>query len=535
MENGVTSNPKKLRLIAVLFFLALTLFYLSLTPGTIEGQGYNQENLIAANQVAANLINAVTGHALVRVQWTRHGFLEPLLHLPLALVNRAIFGDSVKWLGRLAILQPILATSLLCTLLLVWSYRLTADFRWAVLLAACGALGTMLWPYAYIGLETTQSLAMFAVAFLTLGRSPKRTWPEVLLLGLLCAVAVTVKLNGIFLLPATSYLVFHYFWQTDERRSEQAPLPQPPIHRRGAKNAEESQRSKIIKLASVVALTAIAQFANHFAKSNYWTEGDAGLSYFKELLVDDVMMAALQAFSYFGSANKSLLLYCPILILSFLALGKAYRRQPKLVVFALLALSGMIGGFSIIRMWAEETWGPRYLHVAIAPLLLCLAAAKSSIEFDWRKEFLLLALLAIGFWVSLLGSWFPYTLLHTTAIQSSQSTLENIQFNPKWNHIRFNWQLFKLWVRGNSQTELWPAPSHWWFVKPDDAPPEKSVDLRDFATPQPMLAQSWRPTMSASFGLFKFMRGVCLLCLALSFPLWGKLIRTAFLSPNGEH
>jgi hypothetical protein len=505
MEHPIAPNPKKFRHVCWLFFLALTLFYLSLTPGTIEGQGYNQENLIAANQLATNLVNFTSGRPLVRVQWSRHGFIEPLLHLPLALVNRAVFGDSVKWLGRLAILQPILATSLLCTLLLIWSFRLTANFRWAVLLAACGALGTMLWPYVYIGLETTQSLALFAVAFMVLGRNPTRSWSEALLLGLLCAVAVTVKQNGIFLLPATAYLVFHYFWRTNKFRLK---------------------RSDWLKLASVVALTGMTQFANHFAKSNYWTEGDAGLNYFRGLLVDDVWMAALQAFSYFGSANKSLLVYCPVLVLSFLSLGKAYRRQPELVVFALLTLGGMIGGFSIIRMWAEETWGPRYLHVAIAPLLLCLAATKSSVEFIWRKEMLLLTLLAFGFWVSLLGSLFSYTALHLAAIQSRQSTLEHIQHDLRWNHIRFNWQLLKLCVSGDAQAKLWPAPSRWWFARPYDAPSEKTVDLREFATPQSILAQSWRPTMLVSYRVFQMLRILCACCLALSLMACWTLARS---------
>ena len=511
MENSVTHNPKKLRQIFLLFFLALTLFYLSLTPGTIEGQGYNRENLIAANQVMANIANAASGRPLVRVEWTRHGFIEPLLLLPFAAVSRALFGDSAKWLGRLAALQPILATSLLCALLMAWAYRLTANLRRAILLATVGGIGTMLWPYVYIGLETTQSLALFAAAFLALGRSPKRSWPEVLLFAAICAVAISVKLNGVFLLPSIAFLVLSYFRPTGEKQFE---------------------RSDWLKPISVAALTAAVQLANHFAKPNYWAEGDAGLSYFKDLLVDDLTMAALHAFSYFGSVNKSLFLYCPALLLVFPALNRAYRRQPKIVIFALLALGGMVGGFSITRMWAEETWGPRYLHMAIAPLLLCLAAAKSSAKFDWRKEIPLLALLAAGFWVSLLGSFFTYGLLHTAAVQSSQSTLENLQYNPRWNHIQFNWRLFKVWAGGASQPESWPAPSRWWFVKPDDAPAEKTVDLREFATPQPILAQRWRPTMSVSSGAIRATQVFCLLCLAFSFFLWVKLFRTVFKSPK---
>src|SRR5215831_20799694 len=39
------------------FFLALSAFYSSFTPGTIKGMGYNLENIIAADQVATNLVN----------------------------------------------------------------------------------------------------------------------------------------------------------------------------------------------------------------------------------------------------------------------------------------------------------------------------------------------------------------------------------------------------------------------------------------------------------------------------------------------
>ena len=95
MEQAGASNPKMLRRIYWLFFLALALFYLSLTPGTIEGQGYNQENLIAANQVVANIVNAAKGQPLAPIQWTRHGFIEPLFQLPFAVVCRLMFGDSV--------------------------------------------------------------------------------------------------------------------------------------------------------------------------------------------------------------------------------------------------------------------------------------------------------------------------------------------------------------------------------------------------------------------------------------------------------
>ncbi len=498
-----------------LFFLALTLFYVSLTPGTIEGQGYNQENVKAANQVATNFINAATAQPLIRVEWTRHGFLEPLLQLPFVVASRILFGDSVKWAARLAIFQPILATSFLCLLILIWSHRLTSSLRWGVVLASTAGLGTLLWPYVYVGLETTQSLALLVVAYVALGREPKRTWAEILLFAIACAFAVAVKLNGVFLSPAVGFLIFEYF-----RRVRATSKLEPA--RATVRNADW------LRVVCVAAIVSSVYGLNHLAKARYWSSMDAGVSYFTDLLVDSPLTAMLQAFSFFGSPNKSLILFSPVLALSFVSLGRAWRRQPKIVILALLTLGGLIAGFAIVRMWADETWGPRYLHTAIAPLILCLAAARSTVKFTLRHELPLLASLVLGFAVSLLGSLFAYGVMANAAIRSSQATLDEFQYDPKWNHIRFNWELTRVWVRGNlgssSQLEPWP-PHRGCYTQPVGLTQEKQVDLREFSQPQPILAQGWRPTMLTSPRVYLFLRGFCLLCLALSLAIWAWVMR----------
>lgn len=517
MENPGALNPQTFKRICWLFFLALSAVYLSLTPGTIEGQGYNQENLIAANQVITNVINAATGQPLTQVQWTRHGFIEPIFQLPFAAASRVLFDGSAKWTGRLAIFLPILETSLLCTLLLTWAYRLTSSLRLGILLATCAGLGTMLWPYVYIGLETTQSLMLLIAAYIALGREPKRNWPEVLLFAVTCAVTVAVKLNGVFLAPAIGFLILEYFGLGTNLGTRASSAPNARF-----------QRAYRWKFTSVIAIITVIYAVNHLAKSRYWSGMDAGVNYFKDILVDSPLTVALQAFSYFGSPNKSLLLFCPVLLLSLLTLNSAWQKQPRLVIFALLALSGLIGGFSITRMWADETWGPRYLHATVAPLMLCLAAAKSALPFQWRHQLLTLALLVMGFAVSLLGVFFPYVSLHNAATQSSKATLAALQYDPEWNHIRFNWQMFRVWVRessGNSQPQLWPPPPRWWFAKPEDAPTEKTVDLRKFARPQAILMQSWRPATLVEPGFYSLLRGLCLLCLVFGSMIGAYLIR----------
>ena len=199
--------------------------------------------------------------------------------------------------------------------------------------------------------------------------------------------------------------------------------------------------------------------------------------YFFSLLADSPMHMAFQLLSYFGSVNKSLLLYAPVTALGLFTLPRAYRSDPRLVIFAVLTLAGVAGGFSLTYMWADETWGPRYLHAAILPLTICFASAKTGAgktdsEFRWRREAPLLAAAILGAIISFLGSFFYYGSLHNAAIKVSQPALESLQFDPRLNHIEFNARLLKIWV-GNrfgvaDNPEYWPSHYNWWFQKPSD-------------------------------------------------------------------
>ena len=90
--------------------------------------------------------------------------------------------------------QPVLLTSALVTLLFCWMRRLTTP-GWSYLLALIAAFCTMLWPYAYIGLEVEQSLALLLAAYLGLTHQGKISWSRSLLFALSCAVAVSVKMH----------------------------------------------------------------------------------------------------------------------------------------------------------------------------------------------------------------------------------------------------------------------------------------------------------------------------------------------------
>jgi 4-amino-4-deoxy-L-arabinose transferase-like glycosyltransferase len=480
--------------IAVLFCTALTLFYLAFSPSTIAFMGYMEENITAADQVASNLINFAKLQPISRIDWTHHGCTETVLEVPFILLSRALFGGSQIWMGRVLLLQTILTTSLLCALMLIWVRKLTGSYVWAYCLALIAGVATMLWPYAYIGMETTQSLFLFGAGYIALMREKKGTWGEAAQLGLACAVAVSAKMNGIFLLPAVGFLLLIYF-------------------------TKEPGKSNWAKYASIVAIIIVSIILNRYTRNTYWDSQGGEENYLATIIIDSPLTFIFNIYDYFGSANKSLFIYAPIVIFSFLGLRRAYLAQPAIVIWALLTLSGLAGGFALMVVWSEETWGPRYLHSAIAPLVLCFAATLSGKPFRWKQEKFLLATVGLGVFVSFLGIIFHYGCLYLAAKDSSQSTLEAFQHDPRFNHLRFNLNLLRIWGSARlgfaSRPEPWPPEPFWWFARPAGAPVLKQVNLRDTAIPMPVLFRGWNAGSLSSKLTYNVLRIACLSCLLL--------------------
>src|SRR5206468_6773775 len=126
-------------------------------------------NLIASDQIASNIVNWITlNHVATGIDWPRHGFLELVFEVPFLLVSRLLSGSSAESADRILAIEPVLVTSLLVTLVFTWVHRITSSLVWGYCLALIAGLSTMLWPYAYIGLETTQSLFLLLSGFLAL-------------------------------------------------------------------------------------------------------------------------------------------------------------------------------------------------------------------------------------------------------------------------------------------------------------------------------------------------------------------------------
>ncbi len=489
-----------------LFFLALTASYLSLSPGAILGMGYTQENATASNQIISNLGYWVRLQpAQIAISWPRHGLFELLFEMPFLMVAHLFFGTSEVWADRILSLQPVLITSLLCTVILVWARRITSSLTWGYVLAMIAALSTMLWPYAYIGLETTQSLFVLLSGYLALGSDSRRTWPHALLFAFSCGFAVGVKSNGIFLAPAIAFLCLVYA----RGKSPNADL----------KTIDWKKIGAVVVI--IIVLYELSAYTRHLSPT--WSAGT--LNTFRVFSAGGPVKTAFNALALVGSANKGLLVYCPVLIIALLGLRTAYSKNAQLVIFASLTLAGLVGGCSLIFFYADETWGPRYLHSAIAPLFICLAASKQSIRFRLRKELPLITLAVLGVAISFLGAFYYYGAMHQAATRTGQDTIEALQNDPNWNHIRFNLLLLQVWNRGGTEPAPWAPTRHWWYEQPPDAPPLKTINLRDLAAPQPSLVRGWAVEKSGSYGvvwyvyLGSFLLGIPLL-VWLGFVAW---------------
>jgi hypothetical protein len=192
----------------------------------------------------------------------------------------------------------------------------------------------------------------------------------------------------------------------------------------------------------------------------------------------------------FGSPTKGLFLYSPVLLACIYAVPRAYREHRKIVNFALLAVLCTLGLICLLTSPTDEVWGCRYLHIAIAPLILCIGAAWP--RFTGRQAAPLAVLALVGVCVSFLGAFYYYGVRDFAMTAAGQNTLEWITGDSVWNAVWFHSRLFGVWLTSARDSPVLWTPKHLWlWTPPPDAPPWKTINLRDYCQPQSFMARFW--------------------------------------------
>lgn len=442
---------------AILLFVGLSACYLSLSPGSMAAQGYVGEEMQSGERMLA-VVNAwLKGRPIPPMLWSRHGPVTVLFDLSFIKLGKMFVSPDF-----ILSFQPVLLTAALLTVLYLWLRKLCSPGM-SLLLTLTGAFGTMLWPYAYISLETKQSFFVLLAGYLALADGKLRGWPRLLLFAATCGFAMTMKSTGITLWPAIAYLFYVQF-----------------------RGEWRLRRAQVFAVVLVIgAIWALGAWGRNF----YWAPQGGGAHSLRFWLTDSALQVFTNAIGVFGSPTKGLFVYAPVLLASIYAVPRAFRAHREIVIYALLVTACTLGLISLLRSPMDEVWGCRYMHVAIAPLVLCIGVAWP--RFRWRRQGPLVALALIGLVISFLGAFYYYGLLDFAMKNAGQNTLEWITGDSVWNHIEFNARLFRAWLHSGTAPVMW-TPTHLWiWTPPAGALPWKSIDLQQFCQPQSFVVRFW--------------------------------------------
>jgi hypothetical protein len=449
----------------MLLMLGLTGCYLALSPCTTEGRGYVPEDITAGLGMLSSFNAWIKGRPVPPLTWTRHGPVPLLFDLPFIKLGKMFISPDF-----VVSFQHVLLTAALLTLVYVWLRKLCTPGI-SLSLTLIGAFGTMLWPYAYIGLETKQSFFVLLAGYLALARGKIQSWLGLFFFGVVCAFAVCSKSTGAVLVPPIAYLIYVQFRDDWRQRWKQA-----------------------LMVSGIVAGTwALGAIGWNF----FWAPKGGGA----QLLLDQwTTHSPLQMFGNFvgllGSPNKGLFVFAPVLVLSLFAIPRAFRTHRELTVFGLLVALTTLAFISTLIIIADELWGPRFMHITIAPMLLIIGAAYS--RFRWQTVSALILLGTLGTAISFLGAFYYYGARGWAATATGQNTLEWFAGDPKWNEIEFDALLFGSWLKSGNDPVPWTPIHHWAWTAPPDAPPPKTVNLREYDDPQSFLLYYWTIPLEGS-------------------------------------
>jgi hypothetical protein len=455
----MTQSQSSVRTTAVLLFFALTACYLILTPGSTSGRGYVGEEMESGNRILTIISATLTGQPSPEMVWSRHGPVPLLVDLPFLELGKFVMTQDF-----MLSLEPIILTAGLVVLLFLWLRKISTPWI-SLALAMTGAFATILWPYTYIGLETKQSFFVLLVGFIALANGKLRGWPRLVLFGFAGGLSLTVKNTGIVMWPAIAYLVYVQF--------------------------RDDWRVRRLQLLTVSLLIAGVWGIGEALRRPYWGPKGGVLRGIHVWLTDSPLLVFTNFIGVFGSPMKGLAVFAPVLLLCIYAIPRVLRSTHRdLAVFALLVTACTAGFISLLVTPFDEVWGPRYMHVAIAPLLVCIGAVWP--RLDWKIGLPFAGLAGAGLAISFLGAFSSYAVPSLAMREAAQNTMEWINGDPVWAGPAFEFRLVRTWLKPGSAPVPWTPSHHWVWVPPANVAPDwKAIDLREYSTPQSVLLQYW--------------------------------------------
>jgi hypothetical protein len=309
----------------------------------------------------------------------------------------------------------------LATLLAVWVARRSGSRRRGLAIALAAAFTTPLLPYAYAAGETLPALLLFAAGFLAIGPPAESAsfafpWREIVFL-LVSGALLLADTGSLLLLPLLLWLA----WRGCERRAA-------------------SRRSDPRRSFAVAAAVLLPLGLYRVGSGAFWRGIPAAL-------VDSPIEWMVNIHGFLLSLNKGLVLFAP---LALIGLWRAFRGatiEPLAGRFALYAAASLVLPHAALVRWSDAAWGPRHLVAALAPALLALALSQSErARRGGHRRWILLAV-GLGLAVNSLGTAIPQEALADIVRLPAEEELVALQFDPRFNHVRWNAAALTGWLR----------------------------------------------------------------------------------------
>ncbi len=250
-------------------------------------------------------------------------------------------------------MQNIFVTALICTVFFSLLKSLEVDNKKSALITGCLTFGTMLFTYAVkSGFGEPLAALFILLALFTLVKFEYERKSSLLLYaGIFTGSCLITKLYTVLLFPAFSIYLFYIIYQSKKDK----------VLQYGAKFI-----LGFIIPVSLFLLYNYVRFGN-VLQTGYSVRGTEGTT--STELMFNVYYGIANFQKIFLSMGKGLLIFNPILILSFFGIRKLYANNKGLFLFYVSACIPYVLFFSFSTHWASfGAWGARYF-VPIIPVL----------------------------------------------------------------------------------------------------------------------------------------------------------------------
>jgi hypothetical protein len=268
----------------------------------------------------------------------RTGLTQPVLEVPFYWLGDRLdqissHDLSFRWRGvSLQLFNPAMAALTVVAIFGLLLLRGVTERR-ALMIAVLCAVGTLIWPYSKIGMDTTLMAMLAMTVFAAAWAVNRPTTGRMALLG--CSVAMTINSK-----PYGALLLLGVL-----------PLLLPTLLR--------LVREHRVRVVGVLAVPVIAGLAV-FAWYNWYRTGSVTNTGYA-LTAGPLLAMPISAAGLLISPGKGLVFYSPLVVLGILGLRELWRRDGPLAATVVLTASINIVLIAIPPYWADETWGPRYI------------------------------------------------------------------------------------------------------------------------------------------------------------------------------